>query len=349
MRVFIRTDASVALGTGHVMRCLTLADKLKKHGAEISFICRTLPGDLNDYIKNSGYDVYRLQIDEGMNDHIQDAKESSEVIVENSNEKIDWVIVDHYGLDEKWESVIRPHTRNIMVIDDLANRKHDCDILLDQNLVFNFKNRYQNLVPKKAIQLLGPSYALLRPDFFKARKRLTRDRNNIERLLISFGGTDPKNQTKKAINVIQQMNKKIIVDVVIGENNPYKMELKSLCDGMPNTTLYHQTNEMAKLIMEADLAITAGGSTTWERFCLGLPAIIISVSDNQIPIAQESHRLGIDYYLGPSNNVTEDNIKQGILRMINYNKSYKKAQKLAMNLVDGQGTERVLNIMLKES
>ena len=183
MKIIFRVDASLNIGSGHVMRCLTLAEKLKEISSDITFISRKLKGNLNALISNEGFKINQLsapnalqknsnQVKGGYFDwlgvsEIDDAKETVNLL---ENQKLDWLIVDHYSLGEIWEKELKPYTNNILVIDDIANRNHDCDILLDQNWFKNMKSRYNGLLSKNCVQLLGPKYALLRKEFSRIRK-----------------------------------------------------------------------------------------------------------------------------------------------------------------------------------
>jgi len=198
------------------------------------------------------------------------------------NKKIDWLVVDHYALDRRWEEQMRPFVRKIMVIDDLADHPHDCDLLLDQNLYEDMETRYDGLVPEHCIKLLGPKYALLRRGFREARANLRERDGTVKRILVFFGGSDSTNETAKALEAIQLLGRPdIAVDVVVGLSNPHKDGIKEMCSIMPNAKYYCQVDNMAELMAQADLAVGAGGSATWERCFLGLPSITIITAKNQ--------------------------------------------------------------------
>ena len=206
--IVFRTDASQQIGSGHVMRCLTLAEALREAGGTIAFITRNHLGNLNDYIKSKEFNIHSLpdrnesNLSESLSGYekwlgvqqSQDAKDTIQVLSEIDP---DWLIVDHYALDNNWEGELRPYTKKIMVIDDLANRCHDCDVLLDQNYFHN-QDRYSQLLSPSTIQLLGPQYALLRKCFAEKRKSFIHNSNEINRVFIFFGGTDPDNLTTMA-------------------------------------------------------------------------------------------------------------------------------------------------------
>jgi len=345
MNVVFRVDSSVTIGTGHVMRCLTLAKQLKQKNVNISFICRDLEGNLINFIKDHGFTVHvlsKIRIDEKDNNAIfkwykenwqQDVRETLD-IVEAHIRSIDFFIIDHYGLDEKWESTLKPFIKKLMVIDDLANRKHVCDFLLDQNLYLNYEERYKNLVPPECKQLLGPNYVLLREEFIDAscQKRI-RD-GKIHNILVFFGGTDPTNETIKALNALALLENNIKVNVVVGSSNKRKDEIREYCDRYPNFFFHCQVPNMAELMNEADLAIGAGGTTTWERCYLGLPSITIIVADNQVELTNAVSKFGATINLGFSHEVTSEQIFEAVKDLIEHPKKVQLLSERASKLVN---------------
>jgi UDP-2,4-diacetamido-2,4,6-trideoxy-beta-L-altropyranose hydrolase len=345
MNVVFRVDSSVTIGTGHVMRCLTLAKQLKQKNANISFICRDLEGNLINFIKDDGFTVYDLpkirvnKID--TNDTFkwykenwqQDAHET-QYLIENQIHPVDFLIVDHYGLDIKWESNLKPFTKKLMVIDDLANRKHVCEFLLDQNFYLNYQERYQNLVPPECKQLLGPNYVLLREEFIEAYCQKRIRNGEIHNILVFFGGTDPTNETVKALDALVLLDNNIKINVVVGSSNKRKDEIREYCDRYPNFFFYCQVSNMAELMNEADLAIGAGGTTTWERCYLGLPSITIIVADNQIELSDDVSKFGATINLGFSHEVTSDQIFEAVKDLIEHPKKVQSLSERASKLVN---------------
>ena len=320
MRIAIRVDASASIGSGHVMRCLTLADRLREHGAYVFFLCREQPGNMNPYIEEKGYRVHRLNLagqspGEGW-DCLADA-EQTRTALEAAGPPVAWLVVDHYDIDEQWEMVERPYVKKIMVIDDLANRRHDCEVLLDQNYYPNMEHRYDKLVPSRCRRLLGPAYALLRPEFLEARKNMRRRHGNIERILVFFGGSDPTNETEKTLFALRLLNRPdIALDVVVGSANPQSQRIERLCTELPNAVFHCQIGNMAELIVKADLAIGAGGSSTWERCFLGLPALTVIVADNQAETTISMAEAGAIWNLGPAAEVTPDSLVQALQQIL---------------------------------
>lgn len=353
--IVIRTDASTTIGSGHVMRCLTIAEELRDAGSEVLFVSRAHPGNLNGLIRNKGFQCHelpespaRMQASRKTQDsrseyaswlgvsQQRDAEETIEVI---GDDRPDWLIVDHYGLDEEWETLLRPYISKIMVIDDLADRRHDCDLLLDQNFFTDGQKRYDDLVPPSCTKLLGPKYALLRREFREVRKNLRERTGEVERVLVFMGGSDPDNVTGKAIEALSDPGLlHLQVDVVIGAQNPKRETVEKLVKDRPGTTLHVQTSNMAELMCKADLAIGAGGSATWERCCMGLPTIIIPIANNQIPIAKGVQEAGCG--ISCQERVKSSNLAKEIHHVIDRN-IIKEISGKALSITDGAGAEKI--------
>ena len=308
LSIVFRVDASDIIGTGHVMRCLTLAEALHKLGASIQFITRMHSGNMAEQIKSKGFELYGLSAPSSIGLQYNgvgyerwlggtqeyDVEETVEAL---NNSIVDWLIIDHYAIDYNWEKQLKSHTKKIMVIADLANRKHDCDLLLDQNYT-NYKGRYNDLLKPDTIKLLGPKYALLRKEFIE-NKNINKQNITIKRIFVFFGGTDLNNITKLALKALTQPKlKHLLVDVVIGFANPYKTELRIEIEQYPNMKLYTQVNNIAELMLKADLALGAGGVTTWERMALGLPSLVITTAENQVASTKDLDKDGYIKWLG---------------------------------------------------
>lgn len=352
--IYFRVDSSTLIGTGHLMRCLTLADALSKKGAEVSFICRELAGNLCHIIEEKGYKVYRLPYSTTHDTYQQtadyaqllgvtweiDAKQTM-AILKRENCPIDWLIIDHYGLDKRWETSVRPLVKKIMVIDDLANRHHDCDLLLDQNLHENMEKLYEGLVPDHCQKLLGPQYALLRQEFKEARKHLRQRDGSVKRILIFFGGSDPTNETSKALYALYLLNRPdIAIDVVIGAANPHKEQIKQLCATMPNTNSYCQVENITQLMNSADLAIGGGGTTTWERCFLGLPSITLVIAHNQAEITQAVAMAGATWNVGWHADVFAESLANTTKKIIDTPSLIKRMEKTALQLMVDKASKK---------
>ncbi len=352
MNVAIRVDASQEIGTGHVMRCLTLADGLAKHGAYIRFIVRHMPPHLAEMITSKGFDYKQLnslstcnQLDELKHAEwlgTSQAKDAEESIAVLADKNWDWLIVDHYALDFRWESKLRDVTQKLMVFDDLANRNHDCDILLDQNFYVDMNSRYAEKVPKHCQLMLGPKFALLREEFLEARKTIKVRTGIVKRVLIFFGGMDSENYTGKAIEALSGLSEyHFDVDVVIGAGHPNKGEIMRMCT--TQAYLCHvQTNNMAELMANADLAIGAGGSATWEKCCLGLPSVTMATAENQFKQLSDLAIHGCCYLIQNKNNIIAS-IKLHTIAVVDNANLLIFISNNCSSLVDGLGVNRLIS------
>ncbi|SFM06571.1 UDP-2,4-diacetamido-2,4,6-trideoxy-beta-L-altropyranose hydrolase [Gracilibacillus orientalis] len=318
MRVGIRADASQQIGTGHVMRCLVLADQLRMQGVEVVFFCHHFPGNLIAHIERKGFTVRVLSHSASIDDLKQNWKQDAEetLLYIRQYYTFDYFVVDHYALDYRWESTVKPYVHQVMVIDDLANRKHLCDSLLDQNLFANRVRRYQQWVAPDTVLLLGPKYLLLREEFVTTKVKHSKGKT-IDRILVSFGGSDPTNETLKTLEAITQIpDQNWQIDVVTGAANPQIQALYHFTTLHKNMRLYEQTNRIAELMAEADIAIGAGGTTTWERCYMQLPTITLEVADNQSEILDHLHVKGLVHHLGKNDDVKSADIKEALLQLM---------------------------------
>lgn len=322
MKVVFRTDASLQIGTGHVMRCLTLADALADKGAECQFICRAHEGHLIEFIRNNGYTAHVLpfghKISTGSNapslnvalastahshwlgaTQAEDAEDVASILAE---QRPDWLIVDHYALDARWERALAPHCRKVMVIDDLADRPHACDLLLDQTFGREAAD-YRPFVPADCRLLCGSGYALLRPEFAALRpySLQRRDEPALCELLITMGGVDKDNATGQMLEALRTcpLPSDCRITVVMGATAPWLEEIRTKALVMPlQTRVLVGVSDMAQLMADSDLAIGAAGATAWERCCLGLPTIMVVLADNQRKIADGLCEAGAAHLVG---------------------------------------------------
>jgi len=341
MKVFFRVDASVQLGSGHLMRCVTLAHELKNYGVVTHFICGDQIGNLNDWLQSQGMTVTVICSTPVLN-VISDAEQT--IIALNKVEP-DWLVVDHYGLDFEWEKILRPYVLRIMVIDDHTGRIHDCDALLDQNYAVDASQLYSGLVPESCQMLIGPSFALLRKEFIELRPMVGR-RESIESILLFFTGGDDQGETLKAMRGVEIYGKIQRVDVVVGRSNPQNDTIKNYCEVM--AWGYHcQVDYMGKLIAQADLVIGAGGASNWERCLLGVPSLVAILAENQAMIAQALDQAGAVVNLGWANTLTPDDYAEALSGLDTHRLSEMSFK--ALKLVDGVGATRVVDAMLLSS
>jgi UDP-2,4-diacetamido-2,4,6-trideoxy-beta-L-altropyranose hydrolase len=345
LRVAIRTDASVPTGSGHAMRCLALAEGLRARGAEVAFVCRTWAGHPGDRIARAGFRLLPLPGDcdpGGPDFSASDARATRAVLTALS--PLDWLVVDHYGLDCGWEREFRARAQRILAIDDHGDRPHDCDLLLDQNLPRSSEDHYRRRVPPGCRLLLGPAFALLREQFARTVPR-ARD-GDVRRLLIAFGGTDPGNLSALALAAVAELRRPdLAVDVVAGAGNPHRGALARTIAARPDTRLLYEVDDMAAVMDEADLAIGAAGSSSWERAARGLPALVISVADHQRPIAETLVEAGAVEYAGAASEATAAGIAARLRRLIGAPERLRDMAARARGLTDGHGVERVVDAM----
>ena len=327
-----RADASQKTGAGHVMRCLTLANALAEEGLSCVFAtCRESEAIVRDI---SVFPVMWLSDEELL---------SAAALRARRPEGCDLLIVDHYGIASDYESALRGWAGRIVVIDDLADRKHDCDLLLDQTLG-RLPSEYENFVPQHCNILTGSTFALLRPEFAAARATAMRRHSSggsVRRILVSLGATDPADVTKSVLAVLAQVAPEVDVDVVYGVAPPAALQPGSGSSDWQGKVCNHfRTSRMAELATEADLAIGAAGISTWERCCLGLPAIVLVLAENQRGVAAALKSCG--------GAVVTDlaGLPEAVQALMRNPEARVKIAVQASLMCDGLGTRRVLSEIL---
>lgn len=363
LTVAFRVDASLQMGTGHVMRCLTLAEALKQDGGDCQFICREHPGNLIEHIRSKGFQVHVLPLT-GSNlsssafkneelqlahaawlgaTHQEDAAQSTAIL---SELKPDWLIVDHYALDARWEVTLKPYYQKLMVIDDLADRAHRCDLLLDQTFGRDAKD-YAAWTPDSCTLLCGSQYSLLRPEFAALRSYSLERRKNpqLQHLLITMGGVDKDNATGQILQALKnaELPSSCQISVVMGSTAPWLVEVRQLAEQMPwQTTVKVGISDMAQLMADSDLAIGAAGATSWERCCLGLPTIMLVLADNQRKIAQSLKQAKAILLLQNPEEIPEH--LPPLVRLITLSSNLQtKMSQAASKIADGSGVVSVIN------
>lgn len=369
MKVVFRTDASLQIGSGHVMRCLTLADALRAKGVRCHFISREHPGHLLDMIRQRGHEVTSLPAalpqastadtsgtpQESAHtawlgcDWQTDAQQTRATL---ANLYPDWLVVDHYALDQRWEVVLQPHCQKLMVIDDLADRHHCCDLLLDQNLGRESQD-YVGLVPITCQVLTGPHYALLRPEFAALRDYSLKRRANpqLSQLLITMGGVDQPNATGQVLQALKgcDLPADCRITVVMGLTAPWMQCVRELAGQMPwPTAVVVNVNDMAQLMADSDLAIGAAGSTSWERCCLGLPTLMAVLAENQKEAAAHLELAGAANCLQLDERLQQQ--MQGHLQcFLNQGKQLSQMSIHASEITNGDGVEWIVAAMAGNS
>lgn len=351
-RIAFRVDASAQIGTGHFMRCLAVADELTQRGAQVRFVSRHLPVHLRDMLVLRGIEFAPLHAvaDGQVGDDVahaqwlgtSQAQDAQDTIQALSDESWDWLVVDHYALDARWETALRETSKSILAIDDIADRRHDCDLLLDQNFHADMETRYIGKVPAHCRLLLGPRYALLRDEFLRLREQVTPRTGPVGRALIFFGGVDAENHTGRAVEALSSQGVEgLHVDVVVGERYPYRDQIELAC-AKHRFKCHVQTDRMAELMSLAALSIGAGGSATWERCCLGLPAFAICTADNQVGQIAEAASAGLLY--SPKIEGSLSDVMTRHLRALLENENLRRSiSRNAMQAVDGRGVLRLVS------
>lgn len=364
-KIAFRVDASINIGIGHVMRCMTLAEELRNQNADILFICRDLNGNIVQSITNRGFAVKildkpteDLNVSNASNHskwlqvpQIQDANECITIINDFSP---DWLVVDHYSINNIWEEKLRPLVGKILVIDDLCDRRHVCDILLDQTYGVLPIN-YASLVPNECKTFTGAKYALLRSEFYLTRTKALEKRKKhykISNILISLGGIDKDNISLLCLKACEHLGPKntLKINLIIGSQNPNIEKLNDyILHSELNITTHIDTESIAELMYKADLAIGAGGTTAWERCALALPTLIISLAENQSQIINNLAKINAVVNIGSSKDITVKKISDALNNVIENPSLLKEMQLRSSDVCDAEGTKRISSELLTAS
>jgi UDP-2,4-diacetamido-2,4,6-trideoxy-beta-L-altropyranose hydrolase len=358
LRVAFRCDASAEIGTGHVVRCLTLAVALQARGAEVCFFCRALPPGLADRLAAAGVGLVGLApapapgfvLGLGDPSHARwlglpwarDAEDTRRALADG---RWDWLVVDHYALDARWERSVAPAVGRLLVIDDLADRPHDCAILLDQNLHHDADHRYDGLVPPEARRLLGPRYALLRPEFAAARARRLAAPPDPRRVFVFFGGADASDMTSRALDAMERVED-IVLDVVIGSLHPRRSSIEARCAAHAAWSCAVDVADMADRMAQAAVGLGAGGTTTWERCAVGLPSLVVSVADNQVEIAAACAAAGVQLDLGWGPSLDPAKLRSVLLSLLEDHGQQRAVAEAARGVCSGEGALLVVDHMV---
>jgi UDP-2,4-diacetamido-2,4,6-trideoxy-beta-L-altropyranose hydrolase len=294
MKVVFRVDASQYIGSGHVMRCLVLAETLKLGGHVVSFATRAQTSDLNIFIKNKGFELIHLmqptlwQTPQNTADYeawLQVSEKQDYQDFVSKVMKADLVVVDHYGINADWHHQVKHDLEcTLMVIDDLV-RKHDADIILDQTLNRR-PHEYTGL--QSCLALTGTDYALLKPGFGSVRESLQKQPPKKHTILISMGGIDQPNASLRVLNTLQNEMQKLPTTVLLSKRSPNYEQVKAFALAHSAWVEHIEfVDDMPAFMSKYSIMIGAPGSTSWERACLGIPSIIVPIADNQNTIAQE--------------------------------------------------------------
>ncbi len=360
--VLFRTDASRSIGGGHVIRCLALADFLKDKGWITFFACRNLPGNLFQTIQERGHELLALaspseeailqneinpdDFEKNLGVSWERDAQELENILKQWDKKPHWLVVDHYSLDKSWESKLRTSVERIFVIDDITNRIHDCDLLLNHTPLSTREKLPQNLFSGKTKLLLGFPYALLTKDYQQNTQAKEFSSGTIKRIFIFYGSADASNETSKAISALLELNNRgIEVDVVIGTANPYRNLIETQLKQLPKAKLHVQIPSLAPLMKKADLAMSAGGSVIYELLLSGVPTLVTTTADNQLDSIRYLNKLNYLDWLGHAGSVDLSQLKSKLDHFFSSPTDLIEKSRQGQQLVDGKGVERVVNIM----
>lgn len=335
MNIAFRVDASADIGIGHLMRCLALSEELTKKGHKSFFVSKTKSPELIKKIqKNNG--LYQIEPSANL-------RQDSEALIKFSkNENIEWIITDHYGIDKDYIKKIKENNFKVLSIDDFAQIHYFSDVVLNQNIG---SEKLEYSAEEKTKFLVGSKYAILRNQLLVRDKK--KEKKSVEKILIMLGGTDKDNLILKILKSLKSFEKTDFI-VVIGPMNPHYDEIKKyIQDEKIKAELVKSPDNMAKLYLESDIAISAGGTSSYEFSYFGIPNIIISIADNQLAISKEFDNQEISIYLGPKEEFSAEKLRNKVKELINNSKMRKKLSKNGKRLVDGEGKQRIVEFMEK--
>ncbi|MGL4936265.1 UDP-2,4-diacetamido-2,4,6-trideoxy-beta-L-altropyranose hydrolase [Shewanella sp.] len=355
MQFIIRADASRWIGSGHIMRCLVLADGLKAAGHQVIFMCRPQAGDLVDLIAERGHQVICLPTLTTLITPLHSADYAAWLQVPWQQDAADvltcvthtdWLVVDHYGINAQWEQQVKQVLNcKLLAIDDLV-RLHTAELILDQTLDRQ-EDEYLDVHTTLDIPptvLSGVKYALLSPQFRQIRKQqLQRVAISVPpKVLLSFGGIDEPNVTLSALKVLGGLD--VLCTVLLSPRAPHYHQVKAWCDSQKNVVHYDFVQDMARLMIEHDIAIGAPGTTSWERACLGLPNIVIPIAENQQAICQALLAAQASLLVHPSD--IEQKLFPAVQHLLNNHSEFSKAN---FKLCDGEGAGRVIKAIMSNT
>jgi UDP-2,4-diacetamido-2,4,6-trideoxy-beta-L-altropyranose hydrolase len=346
MKIVIRVDSSGEIGFGHLSRCINLAEELRARGNDVIFVCRDLVGAAVSSLEER---LFRTVLLPRTSDTISERADAAETISALAGARPDWMVLDSYSLGIEWETALKPFVEKIAVIDDLADRNHYCDLFVDQNYTDRSRQDYLQRIPDSAQVLIGPRYALLDRQFRKLRNTERSAWSKPPRVLVYAGGSDQKDLTGKIVRSLSEFDAgELLVDVVVGSSNPrFKSYEQITYKG--NINIHSSGSNFAQLVSIADLSIGAGGTTTWERMCMGLPSIVVSVATNQEPACSKLAQDGLIKYLGRFEEVVESAISVAVREILADETSLSSMSESNQLIVEGLGAIRVAEVISPSS
>ena len=334
-RVAIRADASSAIGTGHIFRAMAVFDAWMAQGGDCFFVCADAPGNLIELLQARGYRTIPIP---NQLDQAADARAFRSAVSEAGGADTIWV--DHYGLDLTWEVAARGNARMLCVVDDLANRSHDCDLLIDTSHEVDV---YDRLVPAHTKRLIGLDFIPLRAEFTQSQRPIRQETARVKRILVTLGGNDPLDTSSLVLEALNHASmSSFAIDMTVGSANPRANALRECAEKMPNVTLYFQHSEMADLMARADLCIGAGGTTSWERCYMGLPTLGLVLAENQVNFMARLSRLGVAKDAGWADQLDARQLRDILQEVIEDCHWRAKASRIGQSLIDGKGVARII-------
>lgn len=357
--IAFRADASPQIGSGHIIRCLTLANGLRQQNNRCVFLCKALPDYLQNILQSAGHPIIHIPSSterpstaknplkhaswlEGSQE--DDANACIRLIKQHDLHFQD-IIVDHYAIDHRWQTHMRPYCERIGVIDDLYDRRHDTDWLIDQNAGHTAEH-YASITPTQTQLFIGTDYALIRPEFAQQREAARTRRKqtqNIHHVVIFYTSNPSLELLKTTLRAFINIKTPLKVTCLTGQTHIHDKPLIDLVKMNQQHAIELKAYEpnMHTMLLEADLAIGAAGSSSWERCTLGLPALLTILAENQETLAQAQHQQGNAINLGHVSTLSENKISENIQRLMNHRPQWQSMSEAAFNLCDGNGIARI--------
>jgi len=313
-KVFIRADSSEKIGTGHIMRCLTLAKEMARNArATVEFVCQELVGNINFLIEEQGFSVNSIepQLPFGIS---SDAEQTLRILTEK---EATLLVVDSYQVTQEWIEIIRRKEAHIFVfvIDDLADRFLPADGLLNQNYLPGIESKYQNLVPNNCRMFLGPKYALLRDEFYETKTSFS-ELQKESSIVVFFGGTDSTGETLKILPALLALSEEHDIDIITGVNNKHNSQIERISAPIEKLNYHCQVSNISSYMAKASFSIGAGGSTGLERMFFSLPTITVITAENQVEATEYYQSEGLVKNLGWHDSVSAEDIYSACLEFV---------------------------------
>jgi UDP-2,4-diacetamido-2,4,6-trideoxy-beta-L-altropyranose hydrolase len=338
--LLMRADASVAMGTGHVMRCFALAQAWQDGGGRAVFAMAQATPAVEERLRRESTGVARLNAKPGSADDAQETIALARV------EQACWVVVDGYCFGADYQAALKHAGLKVLFIDDNGHAWHySADLVLNQNAHAD-EELYCSREPSTKL-LLGPRFAMLRREFSAWRGWKREIAVVARKVLVTMGGSDPDNFTRKVVDALCGITgEELQIRVLAGGSNPHAASLAELAGGENSIQLVRDATDMPEQMSWADLAVAGAGSTCWEMCFMGLPALLIDLAENQTPIANELARRGTARYLGNSKTVTPEMVAVETRRVLGSVAERRAMSQRGRELVDGAGAERVVRELL---